>query len=239
MHIPILNYHLISKLPHKTYALRSLYVDPVKFNRQMLMLRMLGYQVLSIEKLMPYLLGQQQGRVVGLTFDDGYANNLHEAAPILSRYNFSATCYVVSQKIGSTNDWDLAHHAKPAPLMTRDELEQWVHLGHEIGAHGRVHADLTQLSNDDAWIEIHDAKTELETLLGLKIKSFCFPYGAYSAMHLDYVKSSKYSSCMTTRRGRYQNGDDLFQIKRIPINRYTGMAYFFTKIMTGYEDRVR
>jgi hypothetical protein len=44
---------------------------------------------------------------------------------------------------------------------------------------------------------------------------------------------------MTTRRGRFQYGDDLFQIKRIPINRYTGMAYFFTKIMTGYEDRVR
>ena len=44
---------------------------------------------------------------ISITFDDGYQNNLINAAPILKKYNFSATCYIVSESIGLSNKWDL------------------------------------------------------------------------------------------------------------------------------------
>jgi peptidoglycan/xylan/chitin deacetylase (PgdA/CDA1 family) len=103
MSIPILNYHQISKVPSKHYSWRSLHVDVESFELQMRLLKNLGYVGKSIRDLMPYLRGEIKGRVFGITFDDGYANNLYNALPILIKHNFTATCYFVSQKLGSTN----------------------------------------------------------------------------------------------------------------------------------------
>ena len=70
--IPILTYHQIDKAPPKGTPMRSLYVSKNSFERQMMTLKVLGYKGLSMSELQPYLLGQKQGRVIGITFDDGY-----------------------------------------------------------------------------------------------------------------------------------------------------------------------
>jgi peptidoglycan/xylan/chitin deacetylase (PgdA/CDA1 family) len=48
----------------------------------------------------------KQGKVVGITFDDGYLENLDNALPILRVNGFTATCYAVSSMIGGTKLWD-------------------------------------------------------------------------------------------------------------------------------------
>jgi len=80
--IPILMYHSI-QTPHDNEVMRSLHVKPASFARQMWLLSKLGYVGLSMRELQPYLEGKEQGKVVGITFDDGYLNNLTAAAPIL------------------------------------------------------------------------------------------------------------------------------------------------------------
>ena len=89
--IPILMYHSIEAMPKST-VMRSLHVPPKRFKIQMWLLNMLGYKGLSMRGLTPYLEGKKTGKVVGITFDDGYQNNLINAAPVLKKYNFSATC---------------------------------------------------------------------------------------------------------------------------------------------------
>ena len=69
--IPILMYHQIDEPPARGTPLRGLVVSPRSFAWQMNMLRILGFRGLSMRDLEPYLLGQKQGRVVGITFDDG------------------------------------------------------------------------------------------------------------------------------------------------------------------------
>jgi peptidoglycan/xylan/chitin deacetylase (PgdA/CDA1 family) len=101
--IPILTYHQIAQAPERGAPMRSLYVSPSAFALQMQSLSLLGYQGLSMTALMPYLQGEKTGKVVGITFDDGYRNNLENAAGVLKRFNFSSTCYVVSELIGKTN----------------------------------------------------------------------------------------------------------------------------------------
>ena len=49
--------------------------------------------------------GAGRGRVI-LTFDDGYADTLTAALPLLRRYDCRAICYVVSDCIGGHNRWD-------------------------------------------------------------------------------------------------------------------------------------
>ncbi len=88
----ILTYHQIDLAPPPPAAFRSLYVAPDSFARQMRWLKRLGYRGLSMRDLMPYLRGEKVGKVVGLTFDDGYCNNLHHALPVLQDCGFTATC---------------------------------------------------------------------------------------------------------------------------------------------------
>ena len=86
--IPILTYHQIALAPARGAPMRSLYVSPSAFALQMQSLSLLGYQGLSITALMPYLRGEKTGKVVGITFDDGYLNNLENAAAFLKKFNF-------------------------------------------------------------------------------------------------------------------------------------------------------
>ena len=90
--IPILTYHQIAQAPELGAPMRSLYVSPFAFALQMHTLSLLGYQGLSMTALMPYIRREKTGKVVGITFDDGYLNNLENAARVLKKFNFSSTC---------------------------------------------------------------------------------------------------------------------------------------------------
>jgi len=179
MKIPILVYHQIDEPPPRGTPLRGLVVAPSSFSWQMRMLRLLGYQGLSMRELEPYLEGERVGKVVGLTFDDGYRNNLLNALPILRQHGFTATCYGVSRMIGGTNVWDHGMVAEK-PLMTLEDWRAWRDAGMDIGSHTRIHANLPQLPSDAALDEIATSKHELEQTIGCEVRHFCYPYGKFT-----------------------------------------------------------
>jgi len=168
----------------------------------MWILKRLGYTGLSMSELQPYLQGKKSGRVVGITFDDGYLNNLTHAAPILNFFNFSATCYVVSGLIGTTNSWDEELGVPSAPLMNIEHLKEWLNRGHEIGSHCVTHSSLLKITDERARFEIEDSKTQLERMLGVPVHQFCYPYGDYAKGHLEWVRRAGYWAATTTKRGR-------------------------------------
>ena len=51
--------------------------------------------------------GRTRG-LVGITFDDGYISVLETRVPELLRHGFTATVFVVSDRLGGTNEWDAA-----------------------------------------------------------------------------------------------------------------------------------
>lgn len=232
----ILTYHQIELAPPPPAAFRSLYVAPDSFARQMRWLKRLGYRGVSMRDLMPYLRGEKVGKVVGLTFDDGYCNNLHSALPVLQDCGFTATCYVISQLLGKTNVWDLANGVKQADLMSPAQIRLWSQAGMEIGAHTQTHCQLTTLSDAHALLEISASKEELADRIGQEVEHFCYPYGLYEARHAAMAQSAGYQSATTTRRGKVQPGADLFQLHRIPVVRSTYMPQFLLKLLTEYEN---
>jgi peptidoglycan/xylan/chitin deacetylase (PgdA/CDA1 family) len=235
INIPILMYHSIESMPKST-VMRSLHVPPRRFKFQMWMLKILGYKGLSLKKLKPYLDGDKYGKVVGITFDDGYQNNLINAAPILKKYKFSATCYLVSDQIGTANIWDFDKGITQRPLMSNNEIQIWLNLGMDIGAHTKSHADLTQISAKEAEQEIAQSKKDLESKFNVSIDDFCYPYGRFTGSISNLVKKVGYSSATTMIRGRVKSDSDAFQLSRIPINHHTLPHLFLAKILTKYED---
>lgn len=234
--IPILTYHQIAVAPHKGTPFRSLCVAPADFEKQMHFLALLGYKGLSMTDLLPYLRGERVGKVVGITFDDGYLNNLTHAAPVLQRYGFSATCYVVSQLVGKTNVWDLEVGIPQTALMDTEQLRQWVACGQEVGGHTRHHVHLKHLDADEARIEITLCKTELESLLGAPVEHFCYPYGQYAAEHSAMALDAGYQTVTTTQRSRCHAQEDFMQLPRVPIARRTTRLALWLKLASRYED---
>jgi len=83
-------------------------VTPQHFAKQLEHLRK-HYQVLSLQELAETLrIGRLPKRAVVLTFDDGYADNLHSAKPLLERYDVPATVFVTSSYVGKDYEfwWD-------------------------------------------------------------------------------------------------------------------------------------
>lgn len=240
--IPILMYHSISH-PVKNAPFKCLHLPPKRFALQMKILKLLGYQGLSMHKLTPYLKGDKQGKVIGITFDDGYRNNLTHALPILQKHGFTATCYVVSGQIGGYNQWDEAKGIPKNPLMSEDELKQWADAGMEVGVHTHSHVSLTDVDDATAKQEITQSKTCLEALLGTPMRNFCYPYGKFHPSHVTILQEQGFDTATAMYRGRTdvpQGGltsHELLTLPRVTVNNNCYPHIFLAKLLTDYEDK--
>ena len=237
MSIPILMYHQIDTSPARGTVLRGLVVSPGSFARQMGLLRLLGYRGLSMKDLEPYLQGQRQGKVVGITFDDGYQNNLKNALPALTKHGFTATCYGVSSMLGGSNSWDRPIGVPEKPLMTFQDWCAWRDAGMDIGSHTQTHADLSSITPDEAQAQITGSKLDLEKTFGCEVRHFCYPYGRFNEIHEQMVKAAGYASATTTHRGRVNAGDNPFALNRSMVARSAHLPLFAAKILTAYDDK--
>ncbi len=233
--IPILMYHNIAT-PPSGKRLTSLFTSPESFKRQMQTLKWMGYQGLSVKELRPYLRGEKSGKVVGITFDDGYLDNLTNALPVLINCGFSATVYAVSRLLGTTNRWTMGQNIQESPLMQAIDLREWLNCGMSVGSHTRHHVHLCKVSETVALQEIMASKLELEDQMGIGVDDFCYPYGEYNEKIKDFVRLSGYLTAATTARKRVDISDDLLLLPRVTINRRTTLPLFAAKLVTSYED---
>ena len=174
-------------------------VSPPRFERQLAWLKVRGLRGVSMPEL---LTAMDEGRargLVGLTFDDGYADFAGTAVPALLRYGFTATVFVVSAQIGSYNAWD---EGPRKPLMTAEQLRSVVGAGMQVAAHGRHHLSLPLLDDDELGDEVEGSRTELEDVLGRAVTGFAYPYGHVTAREMGAVRAAGYDHACAVRPGR-------------------------------------
>jgi peptidoglycan/xylan/chitin deacetylase (PgdA/CDA1 family) len=139
--------------------------------------------------------------------------------------------------MGGSNRWDADLGIAQKPLMRREDWQQWIAAGMEVGSHTRTHANLTKVDAAQAQTEIKDSKTELEDTLGCEVRHFCYPYGHFTPEHRDMVAQAGYITATTTHRGRVHAGFDPLALDRIMIARACHLPLFAAKVMSRYEDR--
>ena len=154
-------------------------VTPAAFAAQVDALRAAGVQLLDADEFLAVLDGRPVTRPsVLVTFDDGYCSVLEHAAPVLREAGASAVAFVVSDRIGGRNEWDLADGAAELPLLDVAGLRALRRLGWEIGAHSRTHAHLTRLSDEDLASEL----SSRQALAGHgfdPVRLLAFPFGEH------------------------------------------------------------
>lgn len=237
--IPILMYHQVGQPAPKGSPYRGLTVHPNDFKRQMIWLKRFGYTGLSMSALMPYLTGEKTGKVVGITFDDGYQNVLQHAAPLLHQLGFSSTNYIVSNHFSGSNFWDKAKGIPPSALMSLEELQQWQQVGQEIGSHTLDHVHLTDVDKDEALRQIAQSKVDLENQLQTEVSAFCYPYGDKNKDIENWVCQSGYTNATTTNRGLALVSDSLLNLPRVTVSRSTNIVRFLQKCLTQLEHKKR
>jgi peptidoglycan/xylan/chitin deacetylase (PgdA/CDA1 family) len=192
----ILMYHSVADEQEDPYLLT---VSPERFAQQMRWLAVRGWRGVSIRELLAARAAGRRERLVGLTFDDGYADIARHAVPVLAEVGFTASAYVVAERIGGENAWDPEGPRKP--LLTRGEIRELAASGWEIGSHGLSHLALPGLAPELLRAEVEDSRTLLTALLGEPVRGFCYPYGALDAAAVRTVQQAGYDYAVAIAHG--------------------------------------
>ena len=107
-------------------------VAPDRFAEQMAWLKRRGLRGVSIGTLVDAMRSGRPHGLIGITFDDGYVNVLEAALPELRRHGFTATMFIVSGRLGGSNEWD---EGPRWPLMSAGQVGELAAAGMEIGSH--------------------------------------------------------------------------------------------------------
>lgn len=230
----IFNYHNVA-VPPPGVALAKLYVAPDEFRRQCRVLQRAGIRGVSLSEGLAALKAGDAGRMIALTFDDGYLDNLENAAPILREFGFSATCYVVSGAIGRHNDWDAGALGVAKPLMDTPAIQAWLAAGFEIGSHTASHPHMCEVDDEALLAELVDSREALIRISGRPVEHFCYPYGDHDERTVALVRKAGYATAVTTRRGVARASDDPLRLPRISVNGGRGMFKFWLHAATPYS----
>lgn len=173
--VPILLYHrVIPSLPQHDPAGS---ITTATFESQLRWLARRGYRGLTISELVQPAAQDQTGPRVAITFDDGYEDNVIYALPLLKRYGFNATVFVVTDTIGAYNDFDAAYGGERVRMLSVDQIQLLTASGIEIGSHTCSHPEsLPDLSDHDLSEEVHRSRGLLEDVLGRAVQSFAYPH---------------------------------------------------------------
>ncbi len=124
----ILMYHRIATVRPDPW---SLCVSPEHFAEHLVVLQ--NYRRTRLDQLIPGGWSLRGGVSVAITFDDGYADNFHNAAPLLRRYDTPATFFITTGYIGDSREfwWDELERIVPSQDFL-SHYESLQRLSHEV-----------------------------------------------------------------------------------------------------------
>ena len=226
--IPILMYHSVSSCS-ATPLFKQFVVSPALFEEHMAFLYQHGYTPMTVTQLINAFAQATSTfpeRPVVITFDDGFADFLTDALPILKQYSFPATLYVPTAFVGGTSRWLQRERETARPMLTWDQLIEVSKSGVECGAHSHSHPQLDMLPSSIAYDEIMICKQLLEGHLNMHVTSFAYPFGYYTKNVQKLVKAAGYTSACAVKHALSSVTTDRFALARRIVKANTDLDAF-------------
>jgi peptidoglycan/xylan/chitin deacetylase (PgdA/CDA1 family) len=218
----ILGLHRVGFPPHDA-KIRGLFISPRLLSFQIWLLKRRGYKFMTLRDAMV----QNNAKRAVLTFDDGYADNLTAALPVLKKHNVPATLFVITGDVGKADVvWDEAGEKLPADLLDWDSVAKLQANGWEIGSHGHAHIHLERYSESEQEDVVRQSMDEIEAKTGERPVSFAYPYGSYDDRTKRVLKRVGVRFAVTINPARYD--DDLTARDHLELTRLSlGGRHFY------------
>ena len=162
---------------------------------------------------------------ISITFDDGFADVLEDAAPIMSKLNIPFTVFVSPKLVIERNEY--------LSIIQLKELSKLDIC--TIGAHGYSHEPLTNLSLDNIKNEIYNSKQWLEDTIGKNVFFMSYPHGVVNNFIKNEVKNVGFISASSSKPGVNTLNSDPFELRRTPILSHDYMNQFISKINGDWD----
>jgi peptidoglycan/xylan/chitin deacetylase (PgdA/CDA1 family) len=219
--VPILLYHSVGS--DTSGPLAPYTTAPADFRDQMAWIADEGYTTLSVAEYAAMLLGHQQlpDHPLLITFDDGLADFLDNALPVLSSHGHTCTMFVTT---GVT--W----HTRPRALGGRPTLS-WSQVaalpdsGVEVGAHSHDHLQLDLLPAPRVASQLRVCKEKLEQNIQAEVTSFAYPHGYNRAMTRLLVQEAGFSSACAVRNRLSHRDDHRWALARIMLTANQSVSF--------------
>jgi peptidoglycan/xylan/chitin deacetylase (PgdA/CDA1 family) len=182
-------YHHVDRPPADERN-KKLWVSEKKFAQHLAYLKRHGYHSITFRDVESHL---REGRPLPeqpliITFDDGAEDVYTRGFPILKKYGFGASVFLISEQ----------------STLGIDQIKEMQAYGIEFGSHTKTHPNLLQMSRDEAAKEIQESRWILEERLNERVIAFAYPYGqgAYDERIKELVREGGYLFGCGIKRGK-------------------------------------
>jgi len=230
----VLTYHRVND----GHSRDRLSIPTRAFAAQMQALAGSGRPVVSLADALPAVRGDAAlpAGAVALTFDDGFGDNRTEALPVLDRFGFPATFFVVTGAIGSSVTLERYRRCCGVDRMLEwDEVCELHARGHTIGGHGRTHRELATLTSDEVRDEAEGCARDIEERVGERPRLFCYPRGSENAAVRRIVGEAGFEAACTVRPGPNPPGTERLALRRTEISGGDTLEDFGFKLAGGFD----
>ncbi|MBN1446031.1 MAG: polysaccharide deacetylase family protein [Candidatus Omnitrophica bacterium] len=184
--------------------------------------------------------GGQVPRVEGVrgktlvTFDDGYADNLWHALPVLKKLGIKPVIFLTVNYIGSKDIFKRYKNIERDRFMDWGEVREMSAQGVVFGSHSLSHPHLTQIEGNSLRREVAGSKKEIEDRTGREAGIFCYPYGDFNERVIDAVEKAGYKGAVVTPGMKRKIKTGRYAMPRTGIYGHNGFTAFRIKIWKNY-----
>lgn len=199
-------------------------LPPELFERQLALLRRNGYKAGRISDLRALASGARlDAPRIFLTFDDGFADNYHEARPLLAEYGFTSLTFILPPLVdtGAPLLWPgvedmVAEFPQTMRSMDWAMVDEMAGDGHEFGSHTLAHPRLDLLEGDELRQQLLDSRHRVQERLG-SCDTIAYPFGDWSPAVLSAARDCGYDFAFIVSPMSIRGATPL-AIPRLPVD---------------------
>lgn len=239
--LSVFTYHHVKPNPDNFIA-----ISPATFEAHLQTIAQLGYTPITAAELRAHLLdgAPLPPKPMMITFDDGWANQVDHAVPLLEKYGYHATFFVYPKVLGAGSFMSAADAARLKSSGHDVQSHTWGHMP-VVGKPGESAEAFAARFNDDfqrtgSWFTSH---------LGAVPDALAYPYGHYDTYTASVLAPNDIALAFTTDEGVNVLGSvDPLRIKRFSIfkadtpesfaQRLSGLPLTVTEIQPAPGDVV-
>lgn len=223
-HVPVLMYHRIAPASERGSDLVDLVLDPRVFDAQLKALKANGWHTITAAMLAAKMATGQTiaYKTFVMTLDDGRSDGYTHAFPIIEKYGFVATFYVITGRVGRST------------AISWAEMRTMEAAGMEISNHTVSHPDMKLYTRAQTDFQVESAQQAILANTGIAAQTFAYPFGFTYPGVVASVQAAGSKIAFTTVSGAKETMATRFLLPRVRVHATTTASGI---VLLLYPDR--